>query len=145
MKLNWGTGIAIFYGLFMIVMITFVVKARNVDHSLVVDNYYEEDIAYQQHLDKVANSKSLDVDLTIAKGDDESVDFTFPDLGHSISGEAWFYRPNDNSKDFTIEVRPDNNGHFGVNTGHLVSGLWRVKVEWEAGGVKYYKEQELYL
>jgi hypothetical protein len=51
MKLNWGTGIAIFYGLFMVIMITFVVMSRNVDHSLVMEDYYEADINYQEHKD----------------------------------------------------------------------------------------------
>ena len=55
--MNWGTGIAIFYGTFMVIMITFVIKSRSVDHSLVMDNYYEEDINYQSHMDKLAPEK----------------------------------------------------------------------------------------
>jgi hypothetical protein len=44
MKFNWGTGIAIFYIIFVVSLVFQVFKSRQYDHSLVVDNYYEEDI-----------------------------------------------------------------------------------------------------
>ena len=145
MKMNWGTGIAIFYGAFMVIMISFVVISRNVDHSLVMDNYYEADINYQNHKDKVANSKALKTDLIISKVAGENVKFQFPELPGTISGEVLFYKPDDKSKDFKVAIKTDDLGLFNVNTGKLVSGLWRLKVEWKAGDKQYYKEQKMLL
>ena len=145
MKLNWGTGIAIFYGTFMVVMILFVIKSRNVDHSLVMDNYYEQDIRYQAHMNKVANSQSLETDLAINKVAGRQVELKFPDLAENITGEVWFYRPNDSSRDFKMDITPNDSGIFKVNTEDLLPGRWRVKVEWQAGENAYYKEKELYL
>ena len=145
MKFNWGPGIAIFYGLFMAAMLTFVVKARNVDHSLVMDNYYEEDINYQKHMDKVANSKNLAVDLSIAKIGTNEVQLQFPEVPGDISGEVWFYRPNDNSRDLKIPLDLDANRLFSVSTAELLPGRWKLKVEWQAGNKGFYKEKELYL
>ena len=145
MKLNWGTGIAIFYGLFMVVMIAFVVKSKSVDHSLVMDNYYEADIKYQSHMDKVANSKALETDLEINKVAGKGVELQFPALPEAITGEVWFYRPNDSSRDFKMSITPDTQGAFTVNTKDILPGLWRIKVQWESGGDAYYKEKELYL
>ena len=145
MKLNWGTGIAIFYGAFMVIMITFVVLSRDVDHSLVMDNYYEADINYQDHKDKIANSKALKTDLKITKVAGKKVKFQFPDMSAQISGEVLFYKPDDKSKDFKVTVKTDDSGLFNVNTEDLVPGLWRLKVDWKAGDILYYKEQEFYL
>ena len=65
MKLNWGTGIAAFYLLFMVVLLSFVIKSRSYDHSLVTTNYYEQDLKYQQQYDKLANTLALDHPLVI--------------------------------------------------------------------------------
>ena len=145
MKLNWGTGIAIFYGAFMLVMIIFVVQSRKVDHSLVMDNYYEEDLKYQEQMNKIANSKALPVDLEITKTNNKRLQFDFPEVNGAITGEVWFYRPNDNTRDFRMPVKPDAEGNLFVNTEKLLPGLWRLKVEWKAGSTEYYKEQEVYL
>jgi len=145
MKLNWGTGIAIFYGAFMVIMITFVVLSRNVDHSLVMENYYEADINYQEHKDKVANSKALKIDLEILKISGKEVQMQFPKLPGQISGEVWFYKPDNKVLDFKVQVETDASGLFIVNTANLVSGLWRLKIEWKAGDKQFYKEEELYL
>ncbi|MDX1408864.1 MAG: FixH family protein [Saprospiraceae bacterium] len=145
MKWNWGTGIALFYGLFMVTMILFVIKSRQVDHSLVVDNYYEEDIRYQEHIDRVANSQALETDLQIAQKGREAVHLQFPDIPGEISGEVWFYRPNDTSRDFKLPATPDANGVLTVDTRRLLPGRWKVKVAWQAGEQQYYKEHELYL
>ena len=143
--MNWGTGIAIFYGTFMVIMITFVIKSRSVDHSLVMDNYYEEDINYQSHMDKLANSKALKTDLKISKDSDKYLKFEFPEMAQEIKGEVWFYKPDDNSKDFKVQVQPDANGLFVVNGSDLAPGRWKLKVEWESAGRGYFKEHELVL
>ena len=145
MKMNRGPGIAIFYGAFMVIMISFVIISRDVDHSLVMENYYEADINYQDHKDKVANSKALKTDLVISKVTGEKVKFQFPELPGKISGEVLFYKPDDKSKDFRVAVKTDASGLFNVSTTNLATGLWRLKVEWKAGDKQYYKEQELHL
>ncbi len=145
MKLNWGTGIAIFYGAFMVFMIGFVILSRDVDHSLVFDDYYEKDINYQAHKDRVANSKALKTDLIIERVAGKEVRFQFPDLSGRISGEILFYKPDDQSKDFIVVVAPDASGLLTVRTSDLVSGFWRLKVNWQAGDRLFYTEKELIL
>lgn len=140
MKLNWGTGIAIFYTMFMIVMITFVIKSKSVDHSLVTDKYYEKDLQYQSHMDKISNAKALKTDLII-KQNEESVSFLFPKDLEVPKGEILFYRPSDNSKDLKIKIDPDLDKNIVINTDEFLPGLWRVKVDWQAGGKAFYKEQ----
>ena len=66
MKINWGTGIAIFYTLFASVLVMVVIKSKQYDHSLVVDNYYEEDLHYQSHFDKLVNSQQAGMAVQIS-------------------------------------------------------------------------------
>jgi hypothetical protein len=116
-----------------------------VDHSLVVDDYYEKDINYQAHKDRVANSKALKTDLSIQKIKGKEVRLQFPDLPGTISGEVLFYKPDNASKDFKVQVKTDATGLLTVSTVNLVRGLWRIKVDWQAGDELYYNEMELIL
>jgi nitrogen fixation protein FixH len=144
MKLNWGTSIAIFYTLFAATMVGFVIKSKSYDNSLVVDDYYAKDLAYQQQYDKLANSQALVADLAIGKVA-EGVQFIFPKDAQQPSGEILFYRASDKSKDFTLKVAPDSNGLQLVPTDQLTPGRWTVKVDWQGGGKEFYKEQVVIL
>ena len=53
MKLHWGHGIAIFYSLFVAVLVFQVIRSTAYDNSLVSEAYYKDDINYQQHYDKL--------------------------------------------------------------------------------------------
>ena len=65
MKINWGSGIAIFYSLFVITMVYAVVRSTQFDNSLVSDHYYADDLKYQERFDKLSNAQNLKEDLKI--------------------------------------------------------------------------------
>ena len=71
MKFNWGTGITLFYITFMFTMIFMVYQSTLVERNLVVENYYEKDLQYQSHLDKLKNSSTLKKDLGIFQNKEE--------------------------------------------------------------------------
>lgn len=142
MKFNWGHGIALFYLLFAGVMIFFVVKSTTHDHSLVVENYYEEDLKYQQHYEKLANSQNLEQDVTISHDPaTDYISFRFPKEKGTVAGTILFYRPSDETKDFKIEIQLDQNFEQTLPVSQLSPGLWKLQVDWEAGGVPFYKEE----
>jgi hypothetical protein len=146
MKINWGTGIAIVYTTFAVAMVGMVIYSTTLDHSLVTEQYYEEDLKYQSHLDKVNNSLSLASDLQIVPDKDTRlVRLTFPKQFVKIEGEILFYRPNDKSKDFSVKILPDSNWQVLIPTGNLVPGNWKLKVDWQGDGKAFYKEQTLIL
>jgi hypothetical protein len=144
MKLNWGTSIAIFYTLFAATMVGFVIHSKSYDNSLVTEDYYAKDLAYQQQYDKLANSQALATNLAIGKVAD-GVQFIFPKDAQQPIGEILFYRASDKSKDFTLKVAPDSNGLQLVPTDQLIPGRWTVKVDWQGGGKEFYKEQVVIL
>jgi nitrogen fixation protein FixH len=146
MKLNWGTGIAIFYTAFVIVMVGMVVYSKNFDHSLVVDNYYEEDLKYQDHIDAVKNAQALAQDLIIRETPAaKSVLFEFPNGFQTLGGNILFYRADDKSKDFEMEIVTDAQGKLEVPSSQLQRGRWTVKVNWLGDGKPFYKEEIIVL
>jgi hypothetical protein len=146
MKLNWGFGIAIFYSLFVIVMVAMVFYSKTFDNSLVVDNYYEQDLSYQTHINKLQNSQQLQKDLEIVEDKAQNaVNFQFPQGFGKLAGKIQFYRADDKSKDFTLQVDTDAQGVQSVPANALLPGRWTVKVDWEGDGKPFYKEEIIVL
>ena len=63
--MSWGWKITILYGGFVTMMVTLVVLCTQQDIPLVTKNYYEEDLNYESHMERVANSKQLEEDVKV--------------------------------------------------------------------------------
>ncbi|AEE47920.1 FixH family protein [Haliscomenobacter hydrossis] len=142
MKFNWGTGIAVFYSLFVITMVYSVYRSTQFDNSLVSDQYYADDLKYQERFDKLSNAQSLKQDLEIQTAESGSqVELFFPGELGRVHGEIHFFCPSDQGSDFKVNIAPNLNHRQVISTSGLKSGLWRVKVDWSDGKKAYYKEE----
>ncbi|WP_367389559.1 FixH family protein [Lewinella sp. LCG006] len=142
-EFNWGTGIFVFYVLFASVLFFSVYESTKVDHSLVVDNYYEEDLAYQNQYDRLANSAQLKEPLGMKwQRDEKQLLLTFPkDLAATTTGQVAFYRPDDKSMDWQLPIALNDAGEMNVQMAKLPVGRWKVKVYWDAAGTPYFAEK----
>ena len=94
-------GIFVFYVSYLIFL---VFKSRTIDHSLVMDNYYQHDMTYQDHYDKVTNRQLLENDLLFRQ--DKASESLILNFGEAISIEKVvvdFYRPSNSALDFQKE------------------------------------------
>ncbi len=144
MKFNWGMGITLFYSLFMMTMIYMVYQSTQVNRNLVAENYYEKDLQYQSHLDRLSNSARLKTDLAIFQNKEGNyLRFVFPKELTSINGDILFYRPSDNSKDFNQAIELDEAHEFRIPTSALLKGAWKIKINWEGDETLFYKEASI--
>lgn len=142
MKLNWGNGIFIFYIIFVGALAFQLIKSFQYDHSLVVDNYYEKDIKYQEQFDKLKNTKALSEPLQIEYFKEKNeVRIAFPDDIATAQGEIQFYRADDKSKDFKLPIK--GAGDIVVPTSFLVRGEWTVSVDWTTDDKSYFEEKDI--
>lgn len=143
MKFSWGTGIAIFYGLFVLVLVAAVIKSTTYDNSLVSDHYYADDLKYQQHYEKLANSQALKQDLKILQ-DANVITLQFPAEVGAVSGDVTFFCPSASDEDFTLKVQTDaEKAQIIELRDGLKAGLWHVRVDWKSDGKSYYKEETI--
>lgn len=144
MKISWGIKIAATYIIFVIGVIIMVLIFMNQDVHLVTDNYYAKELEYQEQIDKVDRTSRLKEQLQIANLQSD-IKFIFPAEFSSsvISGRIDFYRPSDQSQDFTVEIRTDSLLTQIISTAKLMKGVWKVKVDWSANGDTYYNEKIL--
>lgn len=143
MKINWGTGIAIFIIAFIGALIFVVYKSTQYTESLVIDNYYEEDLAYQKVMEKKQNTAQLTTSVKVIYNETEKkIDFVFPaDSVHVIKGDVWLYNPISNKLDVKIDFNLGMDSTYNIPVKGMKSGKYRVKIDWEMNDIKYYQEE----
>ncbi len=137
-KINWGTGIFLFYTFFAITLFYQVYKSTQYDHSLVVDNYYEKDLSYQKTIDKLKNSNALARPLQINYYDIlQLVELEFPDEFENITGTIQFYRAANKKEDVLLPIELGGDNCMNVFVRSLKSGLWKIEVDWVGDGTPF--------
>jgi hypothetical protein len=145
MKLNWGSGIAIGFTCFVIFMGTLVIKSFNQNFDLVHEDYYGEELKYQERIDRGMESSSLKGTISYEISNGEII-LKFPEgmKEKQISGEVLFFRPSDKRKDVKVNLNPAN-GEQRFPLAQFSKGLYKVQINWESEGKKYYNEETLTL
>lgn len=139
--MNWGKGIVIVFVIFGLGMAFMAYKAVTKNIDLVSKNYYEKEIKYQDQIDKINNTGGLIENLKF-DNTEAGIVITYPNMS-GLKGEISFYRPSDAKKDFKIPVEYGKDNRQVISTQTLQKGLWKVQVNWNAGGVDYYTEGKI--
>lgn len=143
---NWGTGIFLFYTVFASVLFYAVYESTKHDNSLVVENYYDYDLAYQQQYDRLENTAMLEEPFRIQwSSSDKQLTLQFPALfeGTELEGDISFYRPNNKSLDWSLPISIDEANEMAVDLSKLPEGRWKAQVMWEAEGTPYFAERTI--
>jgi len=137
--LNWGWGIAIVYGLFLIVAIGSAIFTTNLDYFLVSEDYYREGIDYQRQIDKIKRTSNLSESVNwLYDQNTQTVQFKYPE--NLSSGKIVFYRPSNSQLDRYVKIKIDENKQQIVNVRNWQKGLWKIKVDWQMNTETYYNE-----
>lgn len=142
--MSWGTKIIISFAVFMTGMMIMVFYVFNLKMDLVEDNYYEQEIKYQDHINTLKNSNDFSDKLMIKK-EKENIYFQFPAEGSVPGGEIFFYRPSDAGKDFKLNIATKEDRSQEINTTNLTPGIWEIQVTWYSDNNKYFKEERVYI
>ena len=136
---NWGWGIAIFYGFFLIVAIGSAIFTANLDYFLVSDDYYQDGIEYQDQIDKINRTSELKESVNwIYDYNSQLVQFNFP--SELSSGKIVFYRPSNSNLDRYVKIKKDENNLQTLNINNWQKGFWKIKVDWQMDNETYYNE-----
>lgn len=147
MKINWGTGIIIGFGSFMIFILSFVFLVQSnskYDNELVADDYYKQESVVQQEIESQQLSNALKTKLKIEKTN-EGLQIVFPsDIDYKkIKGTISLYRPSNQKLDFETKISLSNPIMLIPNH-KLVGGLWEVSVNWNVDELSYLNKETVY-
>ena len=148
MKINWGTGIVLAFIGFISFIMYFVINMNTnekYDHDLVTEDYYKQELEFQNDIDKEQNSKNLSTNITWKKTDKGLV-IVFPETlkAENISGKVFLYRPSNKQFDFETPISLSNHNLL-IPDKRLLDGRWNINVDWQYNGKSYlYKKEIVY-
>ena len=144
MKLSWGYKIAFVYIGFVAFIGILVFKASNQKFDLVTKDYYEQELKDQQVIDQAANTSRLSTKISVEKREGE-LKISFPDemKNKKKHVDFYLYHAADAKKDFRRSFQLDENELTQALPAGM-SGMYELKLSWEADGLKYYFEQKLF-
>ena len=147
-KISWPTGIIIAIIAFMVFILSFVYKVtfmEEYDHHLVSEDYYMDELNYQQEIDKLNNASVLEEDIALEKVDNGLL-INFPSKfdPSQITGLITFKRLSNIKMDFKIPIKLQSSKYL-LSDAILVEGRWDVKIEWTINNTTYlFKEKLMY-
>ena len=120
-------------------------NANKNTHDLVTEEYYKEELEYQNDIDKLNNAKTLNENITYSKTD-QGIVIQFPEdfEANNITGKVFLYRPSNKQLDFETLISLSNT-YLLIPDNRLVDGRWNIKIDWQYNGKSYlFKESIVY-
>lgn len=139
--MDWGKGIIITliaFGILMIGMVTFCIKQDDI--HLVTQNYYEEEIKYQDQIEKMINASEIGYNVLVYDSQLKKVDLKLP---KGAKGTLHLFRPSDARLDQKIAFDITETNASSINVKDLMPGYWRIKLSWSENGKEFYEEKKI--
>jgi hypothetical protein len=143
---SWPCAIIVHFIVFASALIAWITYAVQQNMDLVRLDYYEEEIRYQQQLDRLNRTQNLHGKVSVAYDPtQQAIVLTLP-AAHArqqLSGRIQFYRPSDASLDYTEPLTVKADGTQRLDPRNLRPGLWKIRVQWTAAGQDYFFDQPI--
>ena len=143
---RWGIGIAAVYIAFAALMLAFVLAASLQRTDLVADDYYDQEVKYQQRIDQIKRSQesTRKVEVSYQRAA-QQITLQFPSVldGNEVSGNVVLFRPSNASLDRNYSIQLDEQNRQQFSTENLIAGNWRLMIHWEYQGEQFFSEELL--
>lgn len=146
MKISWGTAIVLAIASFMAFILYLVISMttnENLDHDLVVEEYYKQEIGFQEQMNRELNSQTLSENIQVERTPEGFLVHFPEDLEiENIEGTLFLYRPSD--KDLDTEIPLALSSHqLLLPDNRLVEGRWNIQINWKYNSEAYFFQKEL--
>ncbi|MBR9915340.1 MAG: FixH family protein [Algicola sp.] len=146
MKFNWGTGIVLAFIGFIAFIMYFVINMNTLkkyDTDLVVEDYYKEELAYQNEINKENNAKTLEKNVSWTRTEN-GLEIAFPETmdAKEITGNVFLYRPSNKQLDFETTISLSDHNLL-IPDKRLLDGRWNIKVDWQYKGKSYLFKKDI--
>jgi len=143
--MSWGHKLTITFAVFAIMMGYMVYRSFGSNFELVESDYYKTELRYQETINGMANAAALS-QLPVVQQQNEHLQLQLPPemCNQLVTGKLMVYCAYDARKDRQYVLATDKNGTqwFPPLAG---TGVYTVKLSWQANGKMYYNEQPLKL
>ncbi|MBP7810281.1 MAG: FixH family protein [Bacteroidia bacterium] len=140
--MSWGIRITVLYMSFVTLILTLVYITTNNKEELESKDYYKQELAYQSKIDAITNANHLTSPINY-EVNGKIVSITVPAelQTKDFTGEIYFFRPSDASKDINLKFKVDASGKTNITDSKLLNGVYKMKITVNSNGKKYIKEE----
>ena len=140
----WPLAIILTFVVFISCTVGLVVLACSQKADLVSEDYYEQEIRFQNHLDRLDRTSNVDASI-IYEAATQRIRIALPraQSDHALRGRIELYRPSASGLDRQLALAPDARGIQTIDAAKLRPGLWKVRITWSAENQDYFLERAI--
>ena len=142
----WPITIIAFFSVAICAAVSVVIFCTRQKVDLVAADYYDQEVRYQDQLDRINHASSLQAPAKVEYNTDTrriTVSLPPDHLNPSLKGWIQLYRPAASRLDQKLALEVDATGAQIIDAKSLNDGLWHVRVSWKQNGTDYYFDQKL--
>lgn len=137
---SWGHGVAVALGSFIIfiLFLIFVFSRGMTNSELVSDDYYHDELEYQQVINAKNNADGL-VEKPVYLQNDSGITVSFPASAAPESNKVQFdlFRTDDSNLDIKKDITLNSQRSFTIPKQVIIAGSYTLKLKWEKDKVPY--------
>ena len=141
--MNWGKSIILAFVLFGAFIATLVTVCVRQDVSLVSKDYYQEELAYQQQMERQQNAGDLEHKPEISVQHNQ-VQIAFDQFGDIKNAELFLFCPANANLDKKIKVESSQQAVQTIPV-TLVPGMYKARFTWTMNEKDFYIEKIIQL
>ena len=124
-------------------MVFMMTTEKKYNYDLVTEEYYKEELKYQEEIDAENNTLFLSEKIRILRKP-EGLLLVFPNEvdQNNTSGTVFLYRPSNKRLDFEIPLEL-NNSELLIPKERLLDGRWNIIVRWKSNDKDYLFKEEI--
>ena len=143
--MNWGKWIIVSFVLFVVFIATLVAVCIRQDINLVTKDYYKDELAYQDQLDRMNNTYGLAEKPSIKVTNDTNLEISFNQFNEIEKGRLQLFCPSNENMDRHYNIEPSRERQQYYTLIDLPKGMYRARLQWTMHGKEYYMEEVIYL
>jgi hypothetical protein len=139
-KMNWGAGIAATYAGFVLMILVLVAMSAGQKIDLVTDHYYEDELKFQDKINKTERSNALQKSL-VWQLTENGLIIQYPEdfNDQTLGGKINLYCPSNDKNDRSFAVKSHENRQF-IPLSKVPEGRYKLQIDWKSGEVTYWNE-----
>ena len=144
--MNWGYRIMLVYLVFVAGILLLVYKSGQQRSDLIADNYYEQELQYQQVINARKNAEPFKNEIQVTRQDSRVAVQLPVSVGSSLTnGTIEFLCLNDKRKDVKVDIHTGKDGIQYIDGAQLKKGNYQVQISWTDKKIPYYHEQSFFV
>lgn len=142
--MNIGNWIVVSFLLFAAFIGTLVVVCLREDISLVSKDYYQQELIYEDQIQRLNNVAGLK-EKPVIRVIDHQVQVEFNQAGPIEHAELTIFCPSNASMDRKFLIKSSDQPIQFFQLDPLQKGMHRAKLQWEMDGKEFYLEEVIYI